>query len=166
MVKSFKDVFPLLKLDDEMWRLLENANVTKVSANHDYSHVRIYLTSKRLIFKKNIWKIEREIEKQLFKAKKTVVKIYEKFELSEQYTTESLMNEYKDSILEELSKYSVLEYNLLKTASMEFDKQNHMILTLEHTIIAKTRTNEIVEFLEKIFCERCGMDLKIGRAHV
>ena len=161
MVKSFKDVFPLLKLDDEMWRLLENANVTKVSANHDYSHVRIYLTSKRLIFKKNIWKIEREIEKQLFKAKKTVVKIYEKFELSEQYTTESLMNEYKDSILEELSKYSVLEYNLLKTASMEFDKQNHMILTLEHTIIAKTRTNEIVEFLEKIFCERCGMDLII-----
>ena len=44
---------------------------------------------------------------------------------------------------------------------MEFDKPNHMILTLDLTIIAKTRTNEIVEFLEKVVCERCGLDLII-----
>ena len=90
-----------------------------------------------------------------------VVKIIESYQLSEQYTPETLLDVYKDSILDELKQFSVLEYNLLRTAAMEFDKPNHMILTLDLTIIAKTRTNEIVEFLEKVVCERCGLDLII-----
>ena len=32
---------------------------------------------------------------------------------------------------------------------------------MDETIIAKTRTDEIIEFLEKVICERCGMNLKI-----
>ena len=38
---------------------------------------------------------------------------------------------------------------------------NRLILTMDETIIAKTRTDEIIEFLEKVICERCGMNLKI-----
>ena len=161
MSKTFKEVFPTLKLDNEVWHLLENADVTKISANHDHNHIRIYLSSNRLIFKKNIWKVEEAIEKQIFQGKDMVVKIFESYQLSEQYTPETLLDVYKDSILDELKQFSVLEYNLLRTAAMEFDKPNHMILTLDLTIIAKTRTNEIVEFLEKVVCERCGLDLII-----
>ena len=68
---------------------------------------------------------------------------------------------YKDSILDELNAYSVLEYNLLRTADMEFPEEDRLILTMDETIIAKTRTDEIIEFLEKVICERCGMNLKI-----
>ena len=161
MSKTFKEVFPTLQLDNEMWHLLENADVTKIGANHDHNHIRIYLSSNRLIFKKNIWKVEEAIEKQIFQGKDMVVKIIESYQLSEQYTPETLLDVYKDSILDELKQFSVLEYNLLRTAAMEFDKPNHMILTLDLTIIAKTRTNEIVEFLEKVVCERCGLDLII-----
>ncbi len=67
---------------------------------------------------------------------------------------------YKDSILDELNAYSVLEYNLLRTADMEFPEEDRLILTMDETIIAKTRTDEIIEFLEKVICERCGMNLK------
>ena len=161
MSKTFKEVFPTLQLDNEMWHLLENADVTKIGANHDHNHIRIYLSSNRLIFKKNIWKVEEAIEKQIFQGKDTIVKIIESYQLSEQYTPETLLDVYKESILDELKEFSVLEYNLLRTASMEFDQPNHMILTMDLTIIAKTRTNEIVEFLEKIVCERCGLDLII-----
>ncbi len=42
---------------------------------------------------------------------------------------------------------------------MEFTDDSHLHLVLENTIIAQTRSHEIVEFLEKIVCERCGMDL-------
>ena len=35
---------------------------------------------------------------------------------------------------------------------------------MDETIIAKTRTDEIVEFLEKVVCERCGMNLIIQTA--
>ena len=70
-------------------------------------------------------------------------------------------DKYKDSILDELNAYSVLEYNLLRTADMEFPEEDRLILTMDETIIAKTRTDEIIEFLEKVICERCGMNLKI-----
>ena len=156
MSKTFKEVFPTLKLDNEVWHLLENADVTKIGANHDHNHIRIYLSSNRLIFKKNIWKMEEAIEKQIFQGKDMVVKIIESYQLSEQYTPETLLDVYKDSILDELKQFSVLEYNLLRTATMEFDKPNHMILTLDLTIIAKTRTNEIVEFLEYGANDRIG----------
>ena len=161
MSKSFRDVFPTLKLDDEMWRLLETAEVTKISANHDHNHIRIYLSAERLIFKKNIWNIEKEIRKQIFQNKDITVKIIESYKLSEQYNPETLLEVYRDSILDELNAYSVLEYNLLKTADMQFSDSNHMKLTMDETIIAKTRSDEILEFLEKIFCERCGMNLSI-----
>ena len=161
MIKTFRDVFPTLKLDDEMWRLLDNTDVTKISANHDHNHIRIYLRAKRVIFKKHLWTIENEIKSQIFKNKNVQVSIIESFELSEQYTPKSLFDVYFESILKELEKYSVLEYNLLRTANIDFDKTNHMILTVDNTIIAKTRIDEIVEFLEKIVCERCGMDLII-----
>ncbi len=161
MPKGFKETFPTLKLDGELEGLLETTEVTKISANHEHTHIRIYLRAKRLIFKKNIWKLEKEISSQIFKGQEIFVKIIESFELSEQYTLQSLMDVYRDSILDELNAYSVLEYNLLRTAQMEFDRPNHMILTMDETIIAKTRTDEIIEFLEKVICERCGMDMII-----
>ncbi|MBQ2282780.1 MAG: PolC-type DNA polymerase III [Agathobacter sp.] len=161
MSKAFFEVFPTLQLEEELKNLLQTTEVTKVSANHDKSHIRIYLLAERIIFKKNIWKIEEAIKKQLFPNNPIFVHVIEKFQLSAQYTPETLLSVYKDSILEELNNYSVLEYNLLRTADMKFEGAEDLLLTLENTIIAQTRTNEIVEFLEKIFCERCGMNLKV-----
>ena len=119
------------------------------------------MRAKRLIFKKNIWKLEKAITEQIFQNRAIQVKIIESYELSEQYTPKSLIEVYKDSILDELNAYSVLEYNLLRTADMEFPEEDRLILTMDETIIAKTRTDEIIEFLEKVICERCGMNLKI-----
>ena len=165
MAKSFKDVFPTLKLDNEITELLNDAEVTKISANHEHDHIRIYLRAKRLIFKKKIWKLEEAIQSQIFAGKNLKITIIESYQLSEQYTPRSLMDVYKDSILDEINKYSVLEYNLLRTADMKFTDDYHMIMTLDETIIAKTRTNEIIEFLEKVVCERCGFDFHIEVAY-
>ncbi len=161
MSKTFLEVFPTLKVDSGLISLLEKAEVTKVSANHDRSHVRIYLHAERLIEKKKIWYLEDQIKKQLFPAKDVVIRIIESFQLSGQYNAETLMQVYKESILEELNAYSILEYNLLRTAAMYFETPSKMNLTLDDTIIAKTRGEEIIAFLEKIICERCGMDLAI-----
>ena len=161
MSKAFREAFPTLKLEEELEGLLDTTEVTKISANHEHTHIRIYLRAKRLIFKKNIWKLEKAITEQIFQNRAIQVKIIESYELSEQYTPKSLIEVYKDSILDELNAYSVLEYNLLWTADMEFPEEDRLILTMDETIIAKTRTDEIIEFLEKVICERCGMNLKI-----
>ena len=150
MSKAFREAFPTLKLEEELEGLLDTTEVTKISANHEHTHIRIYLRAKRLIFKKNIWKLEKAITEQIFQNRAIQVKIIESYELSEQYTPKSLIEVYK-----------VLEYNLLRTADMEFPEEDRLILTMDETIIAKTRTDEIIEFLEKVICERCGMNLKI-----
>ena len=159
MAKLFFDVFPTLEVSGDMKKILSEMEITKVGMNHERDHIRVYLLGNHLIHKNNITQLEKSIEDQIFKGKKMNVRIIEKYQLSEQYTARTLMDMYKDSILEELKAYSLMEYNLLRASKMEFTDDSHLHLTLENTIIAQTRSHEIVEFLEKIVCERCGMDL-------
>ena len=161
MSKTFLEVFPTLKVEKGYEGLLEKAEVTKISANHDKSHIRIYLHAKRLIPKKIIWYLEREIKEQLFPSKDVAIKIIESFRLSEQYNPESLIHEYRESMQEELNEYSLLLGNVFRTAEMQFEASNKMKLIMDETIIAKTRGEEVVQFIEKIVCERSGMDLII-----
>ena len=165
MTKFFFDVFPSLKLDDGIKKLLSVAEVTKVAMNHGKDQLRVYITSTRLIHKKEIYRTEQAICDQIFKGRRMQVTLIEKYRLSDQYTPESLMELYRDSILEELRTYSLMEYNLLRTAQMEFPAKSRLRLTLENTIIAQTKSDEIVEFLEKVICERCGLDLSVELAY-
>ena len=75
MAKAFREAFPTLKLDEELEGLLDTTEVTKISANHEHTHIRIYLRAKRLIFKKNIWKIEQAVTTQIFQNRPVVVKV-------------------------------------------------------------------------------------------
>lgn len=161
MAKLFFEVFPTLKITGEMSALLKETEITKVASNSAQNALRIYLESTRLIPKPEIYHIEQEIRQQLFPHKEIAVKIIEKFNLSSQYTPEKLMVVYRESILEEIRNYSVLLYNLMRCSKMEFDREDHMILTLEDTIVATERSNELIDILEKIICERCGLKLMI-----
>lgn len=161
MAKLFFEVFPTLKITGEMSALLKETEITKVASNSAQNALRIYLESTRLIPKPEIYRIEQEIRQQLFPHKEVAVKIIEKFNLSSQYTPEKLMAVYRESILEEIRNYSVLLYNLMRCSKMEFDREDHMILTLEDTIVATERSNELIDILEKIICERCGLKLMI-----
>ena len=165
MAKNFLEVFPSLNIAEPLRELLALTEVEKVTSTRDRSSIRVYVKSPRLIHKQNIYDLEKGIKDQLFPDKQVTVKIQERYRLSGQYTPEKLLDLYRDSILEELKDYSLMEYNLLRTAKMEFTSESHMLLTLENTIIAQTRSHEIVEFLEKVICERCGLDLAVELAY-
>lgn len=165
MTKLFFDVFPTLSVDGKLKKLLTEAEVTKVGMNREHTQTRVYLNSTRLIHKNDLYQLEQAIAAQIFKGKQMQVRIIEKYLLSEQYTPEKLLELYRDSMLAELKNYSLMEYNLLRTAKMEFPGESRMLLTLENTIIAQTRSHEIVEFLEKVVCERCGLNLSVELAY-
>ena len=162
MPKMFFDVFPTLDVNAEMKKLLTEVEVTKVGMNHEQTKLRVYLLGTHLIHKKNIYTLEKAIADQIFKGKDMEVTVIEKYQLSGQYNARTLMDIYKDSILEELRNFSLMEYGLLRSAQMDFTDDSHLNLTIENTIVAQTRSHEIMEFLEKIFCERCGVDLHIN----
>lgn len=162
MSKLFFDVFPDLKVPSETERLLKEVEVTKVSTNPQRNHLRVYLLSSRLIEKQQIFRLEQDIKKQLFPDQALSVKIIEKFHLSSQYNPKKLMMVYYDSVLEEFRHYSFLEYSVLKRASMEFPEEEKLTLALEDSVVAREKSEEMVQILEKIICERCGLNVDIG----
>ncbi len=165
MTKSFFEVFPTLSLHEKMKHMLSETEVLKVSANRSRTSIRIYLFGTRLISKEDIFSLEKEIAKQLFDRQKIQVKIIEKFQLSGQYTAKRLMQAYQDSIVLELRSYSLLLYNVYRSAQITFEDEKSMNLVLDDSMIAKERSEELVSILEKVFCERCGMDLIVNLSY-
>lgn len=161
MAKPFFEVFPTLQLNGRVHDILEQTNVEKISATKRKDFLRIYLQSSRLIMKEDIWAAEREIKRQLFPNANMVIKIYEKFELSSQYTPEKLMDVYRESILEELREYNHIDYNSFKTAEFSYPDARQMTLTLEDSVLAHSREEEFTQVLQKILVERCGFDLAL-----
>ncbi|GFI01959.1 MAG: PolC-type DNA polymerase III [Lachnospiraceae bacterium] len=156
MAKQFFEVFPTLKLDKKVQELFEQVTVEKVSATKSRDFIRVTIGCDYLIPKETIYRVESEIKKQFFSSHQVAVKLYERFHLSEQYTPEKLMNAYKDSILLELKNYSPIEYNLFKGADLAFPDGGQLFLTVEDTVLARSKAEELVRILEKIFNIRCG----------
>ncbi len=159
MAKQFFEVFPTLKLDKKIHDLFEQVTVEKVSATKSRDFIRVTIGCDYLIPKETIYKVEAEIKKQFFSAHRVAVKLYERFHLSEQYTPEKLMNAYRDSILLELKNYSPIEYNLFKGADIAFPGEDQLELTVEDTILARSKAAELARILEKIFNIRCGFQV-------
>jgi len=161
MAKAFFDVFPTLKLDGHTKEMMEETTVEKVSTTKKQDYVRIYLSSDRLIEKSDVIKTEKEIKKQFFKSNDLAIKIYEKFNLSAQYTPENLMEIYKDSILTELKDYDPIEYCLFRGAKFEYTDDN-ILMTLEDSVVAENKSQDLLRVLSKILNERCGITSSIS----
>ncbi len=159
MAKPFFEVFPTLKLQKQIHDLMEQTSVERISATKRKDFLRIYIASERLILKDSIWETEKEIKKQFFPNDNITVKIYEKYTLSSQYNPETLMQIYRDSILKELKEYSHVEYSMFKTAALSFPEENRIRLTLQDTVLARSKEEELLRILEKILNERCGQNV-------
>ena len=161
MAKPFFEVFPTLELKEDLRDMMECTQISKVSTNPKRDAIRIHINSKILIQKDHIFRLERSIKDQLFPNVPMLIKIYEKYELSDQYTPRKLMEIYHNSILDELREYSMVEYNLFRKAKWEFVEEQVMVLRLEQTVVAASKTDELVRILEKIFHERCGFPVQV-----
>ena len=162
MAKTFFEVFPNLEMNDQTHHLFSQVTVTKVTVTSSRDRMRVYISSEKLIHKKNIFAVERAIKEQFFPGANIEIKLLEKFNLSRQYTAEKLMPIYRESILMELRDYSIFEYNMFRKARCEFTDENSMNLIVEKTVVAEGKAAELIRILEKIFCERCGLSFKIN----
>ena len=63
--KKFFDVFPALKLNDNLQAMFEEVYVTRVSSNMSHDKLRVYIESSRLIEKSAIFTVRDEIIRNL-----------------------------------------------------------------------------------------------------
>ena len=161
MEKLFTEVFPPIHADKPLTDLLDQVHVERITSNRAKTHIKIYLKSKNLIHKEQLYNLEQTLKKQLFGKTPIELKIIEHFQLSGQYTPQKVLELYRDSILFELKAYSILEFNLFRRAKITFPEENRMKLSLEKTTLGQEAADELVRVLHKIFTERCGMKLEI-----
>ena len=161
MSKPFFEVFPTLKVKDDIQMMFQGVEVTKVSTNSTRDFIRVSIYSRHLIQKKDIYEVERMLKQQLFARSHIQVTVREQYDLSEQYTPENLMNEYYDSFLMELDQKSVVERNMLQNASYEFENGNILCLTLTDTIVAQGKKDSLSEYLTGVFAERFQRPVEI-----
>ena len=161
MEKEFLDVFRNLELNGELKALLKEVVVTKVSVNQKKDHIRVYIRSRQWIHKKYIYALEEAIASQCFRGVPMTVKVLEKFQLSSQYTPELFFDAYKSSMGLELRNYSILVFNMFRNAVITFPKTNEMHMVLQSTVLAKSKEEELIGYMEKVFCERSGFSLQV-----
>ena len=163
MNKKFFEVFPTLKVKDDMRLLLQDVEVSKVTTNSNRDFVRIHIESAHLLQKKMIYRVESMVKEQLFGKNRLQIEVKEQYHLSAQYTPENLLNEYLDSILEELGTESVVERSMMQSATWSFDTENVLRLQLTDTIVAKGKKEHLVHYLEWIFAERfcCPIEVHV-----
>ncbi len=161
MEKEFLDVFRNLEVGEELGALLREVAVTKVAVNPQKDHIRIYIRSRQWIHKKYIYTLERAISQQCFPGVSMEVKVLEKFTLSSQYTPQLFFEAYQSSMALELKNYSILVFNMFRNAVITFPQTDTMHILLQSTVLAKSKEDELVQYIEKIFCERCEFSLKV-----
>ena len=161
MNKKFFDVFPTLKVNQEMRTLFEDVEVTKVATNSDRTYLHVHLFSMHLIQKRYIYAMETAIKEQLFALNLIQIRMVEQYQLSGQYTPENLLREYRESILLELKKRSVVEHNMFANAKFHFEEDKILCIEFEDNIVAEGKAEAILTLLKEVFEERCHVPVDI-----
>ena len=165
MSKPFFEVFPTLKVNEDIRMLFDSVEVTKVATNSDRDFIKVHLYSRHLIQKRRIYEVERLLKDQLFGRSHIQIEVKERYELSEQYTPENLMNEYFDSLLLELNERSVVERSMLQGSKYQFEEGNILCLTLTDTIVAQGKKESLSGYLAEVFTERFQRPIEVRVAY-
>ncbi|MGN1186983.1 MAG: PolC-type DNA polymerase III N-terminal domain-containing protein, partial [Lachnospiraceae bacterium] len=153
------EAFPTLEFNEDITDILADVEVIKVTTNSAKTRLRVYILSKRLIPKQIIFELEAAFVRQLPPFRTMDVHVVEKYELSGQYNQEKLWGLYRESILEELKRESIFDYDLLKKAKVRFTAGDRMELTVPDGSIARDRIQGLREYLHMVFFDRCGFEI-------
>lgn len=158
MEQAFLDVFNTLSLKESLKTLFEDVYILKMVSVTKKNLVKIFIKSNHIIPRKEKADMERIIKKDLFSGEDIDIKIVETYELPSVYTVTALLNEYKESMLYDLTENSpILKNCFIKIRFEEIDKNTVTVIVPEKSIF-KERENEIVDYLRHITTDRFNME--------
>ena len=161
MSKTFFEVFPTLKVNQDIKMMFQGVEVTKVATNTKRDFIRVHILGRHLLPKKTVYDAEQLIKEQLFLRSGVQVQIVERYELSKQYTPENLMDEYMDIFLFELGQRSAVERSMLKGAECFFKDDNILCLKLNDTIVSQGKKESLTGYLKDVYVNRFGFDIHV-----
>lgn len=159
--KLFFEVFPELKINQDLSEILQDVIVKKIAVNKEHTALRVYIKSSRLIDKPAIYALEKELKNHFRMGKKMSIRIVEEYNLSSQYNPENLFEIYKEGFFLELKESGIIVANMFKAAKVSFEEDNMIWLNLETNIASEAKQDFIKKTLSDIYLNRFGMEVDI-----
>lgn len=162
--KAFFEVFPTLKLPSGLEELFSGVKVKRVLTSRDRKGFHIYIESNVVIQKEDIFKVERELRKQVFSSGDYVPKLHESFLLKGDFSRETILESYRDSIALELREDYPIINQIYKNSDIEI-KDRVLILSVPENMIfgkeAEKMALDLSEYLSNVFNKRFGLDTDV-----
>lgn len=147
-------------VEGELQSLFEEVEVEKIATNPEGTHIKIYIFSKRLIYKYHIRDMEQKLENHLSSGSVLSIHLIERYELSAQYTPEKLWSIYYDSVLEELKEISILDFHFMRTAECTFEEKV-LHLACKDNFVTRSKGKSVKEFLENMYQTRFSFQIQV-----
>ncbi|MCR5655450.1 MAG: PolC-type DNA polymerase III [Lachnospiraceae bacterium] len=163
--KAFLEVFPTLKLKDELREAVDGVVVSQIGSSKRRDKLNIYITADRVIGREDLADVEQVMCEQLFPDFKIDVNIIEHFDLSEQYTPEYLFKEYYESMLFELKKVSPVMYSMFHGAEVSFSDEHHILVKADDMLPFHSIEEDLIAYIKGVFEERCGIGVSVSIAY-
>ncbi|MCQ2519846.1 MAG: PolC-type DNA polymerase III [Lachnospiraceae bacterium] len=158
MEQEFLEVFKNLNFKSSLKTMFEDVTLVKLIVAKEKGVVKIFIRSTHLISRKDKAQMEREIKEQMFKETPFSVKLMEEYDLPANYTPIMLLEEYRDSMLYELSERSkILESCFSKIEFEEIDAVTVKVLIPDREIF-RGREGEIISYLVAVVQDRCKLE--------
>ena len=152
------EVFEDLQVNEELTSTFNETELLKVTVLRKSSTVVLSIDSTKLIPRRSIQKMQRELKQQCFANTKGNLVFCEHYQLSSQYNLENLWYAYKESLFEELSEESVMLGAFVKKTAVSFtEKEIHV--TVEDTFLNRHTGEELREYVEPLFLKRFDMEI-------
>ena len=157
MSKPFFDVFPKLKVRKDLQDYFQDTQVERLATNRERTRLKVCLRSDHLIHKDRVFRMQEAMEKQLFGERKVEVYMEEHYDLSAQYTPQSLMEAYSDSIMCEISSFSPVMGVFFRDAAITYGENGTIDVCMRDTCVSRGLQDRLEEALNRIFRDRCGV---------
>lgn len=160
MFKPLLETFDNLNLTDRQAGLFKDVLVSKVVVIRKTKKIEIYIESSHIIAYREIRLLEYALALVLGKAGYKV-QVYDRFNLSSQYTPENFWNEYKDSILLILKEENILEFNMLYSGKAEITG-NIINISCEDDSMYRAREEKLIEVISGIFRDKALFEVSVN----
>ena len=159
-MKSLQEVLPDLLTSEAISSRSHQIYIEKMLMSRGRDRLRIYLHAPFIIEKRDIWALEAAIKKQHFKNKNVKVEILEFFHLADMSLQEAY-EAYRDSIFLELKSSMLYEYNVLRKASLDFSREDVVVLELPDMSVLSAKGSALSEYLKTVFQDRLGFPVNL-----
>ena len=161
--KTFAQIFPKYKPSGDVESITRDIDVYRVVTDRENSQISVYFKACYLMEKKDLRKIEDGLKSAMCPEGTVRFRLCESYNLSELYTPGVLFEKYRSSIEDEIHDINPIMEHIFHMAEYSFDAESGTItLSLKDNVMARRLKDELIEFLEYVFCDRCNVPARFN----